>query len=47
MAEYKVNTNLRHDGKLYKPGAKIKLDDEIAKRLVSEKAIEPMKVKGK
>lgn len=50
MAEYKVNTNLRHNGKKYSPGDKIKLDDEVAERLIANQTISgevPKKGKGK
>ena len=47
MTEYKVNTNLRHNGNKYSPGDKIKLDDEVAKRLVANDTIKPLKGKGK
>jgi len=45
MTEYKVKTNLRHNGKKYAPGDKIKLDDEVAKRLIANDTIKPNKGK--
>ena len=45
MSTYTVQSNLNHDGKEYKAGDTVELDEEVGKRLVADGVVAEMKVK--